>query len=406
MTKNTSFSPYQKFVVAVLAFLQFTIVLDFMILSPLGAILMPEMHITPGQFGLVVSAYAFSAGTSGFLAAGFADRFDRKKFLLFFYMGFLLGTLFCAAAPSYHFLLAARMITGLFGGVIGSISFAIITDIFPFEMRGRVMGFVQTAFAGSQVLGIPVGLYLANNWGWHMPFFMIVAVSSLVGIVIWIFLKPVNSHLKLQSDNKALHHLWVCISTPDYLQAFATTALLTTGGFMLMPFGSAFSVHNNGIPITQIPIVYMSTGLATMFIGPLIGRISDKIGKFKTFLFGTCLSIVMVIIYTHLGITPLHLVILVSVVMFVGIFSRMIPSQALISAIPQAANRGSFMSVNSSIQQISGGIASIIAGLIVVERTDGSIGNFPIVGYVYVATSVFTLTMMYFIHRKISEKLA
>lgn len=188
------FTGYQKFVVAILAFLQFTIILDFMIMSPLGAIMMPALSMSPAQFGTVVSAYAFSAGIAGLLAAGFADRYDRKKLLLFFYVGFVLGTLFCALAPNYEALLLARIVTGLFGGVIGSIVFAITTDLFPLEMRGRVMGFIQTAFAASQVLGIPAGLYFSNHWGWHAPFLMIVAISSFVGVIIWYNLKPINDH--------------------------------------------------------------------------------------------------------------------------------------------------------------------------------------------------------------------
>ncbi len=177
--KEKIFTRYQVFVIAILSFLQFTVVLDFMVLSPLGAILMPELAIKPAQFGMVVSAYAFSAGASGFLAAGFADRFDRKRLLLFFYAGFILGTTLCALADNYHDLLIARIITGIFGGVLSSISFAIITDIFKMEVRGRVMGFVQMSFASSQVLGIPVGLYLANKLGWHSPFFMIVAICMV-----------------------------------------------------------------------------------------------------------------------------------------------------------------------------------------------------------------------------------
>ena len=156
---------YQKFVIAVLAFLQFTIILDFMIISPLGAMMMPTLHITPQQFGLAVSSYAFSAGVSGLLAAGFADRFDRKRLLLFFYAGFMLGTLLCALASTYPMLLVARIVTGLFGGVIGSVVLAIATDLFPLEMRGRVMGFIQTAFAASQVLGLPAGLLFRQPLG-------------------------------------------------------------------------------------------------------------------------------------------------------------------------------------------------------------------------------------------------
>ena len=221
----TKFTGYQKFVIAVLAFLQFTIILDFMIISPLGAILMPALKISPAQFGLVVSAYAFSAGSSGLLAAGFADRFDRKKLLLFFYAGFLVGTLFCGLAPTYEFILGARIVTGIFGGVIGSIVLSIITDLFPYEMRGRVMGFVQTAFAGSQILGIPAGLFLANLWGWHSPFFMIVGVGIIAGALIIIYLKPINKHLELRTESTVLSHFTHTFSNPTYLWAFLFMAL-------------------------------------------------------------------------------------------------------------------------------------------------------------------------------------
>lgn len=399
----TAFTSYQVFVIAVLAFIQFTVILDFMILSPLGAILMPTLKITPAQFGLVVSIYAFSAGASGLLAAGFADKFDRKKFLLIFYIGFVLGTLFCAMAPTYEFLLAARMVTGLFGGVIGSIVFAITTDLFPYEMRGRVMGFVQTAFAASQILGIPCGLYLANHWGWHVPFLMIVVVSAIVGGIIWWRLRPIDAHLRKNESQKPFMHLWQTVSTPSYLQAFATTALLSTGGFMLMPFGSAFSVHNLGLEMAQLPTVYLITGICTIFVGPLVGKASDAFGKFNVFMFGSALSIIMVTIYTNLGRTPLSMVILVNVVLFVGIFSRMIPSQALMSAIPSPSSRGSFMAVSSSVQQISGGIAAVLAGLIVTEAADGTLQNFDNLGNVVICATLITVVLMYLIHRKVAK---
>ena len=177
------FSLYQKFIVGLLAFLQFSIILDFMIISPLGATIMPDVDIGPQRFGEIVSAYAFSAGITGIVAAGFADRFDRKRFLLFFYFGFIIGTALCALEPNYHLLLLARIVTGLFGGVIGSVVLAITTDLFPFQMRGRVMGVVQTAFSASQVLGIPTGLYIANLWNWHVTFVAIVLIAIPVGLM-------------------------------------------------------------------------------------------------------------------------------------------------------------------------------------------------------------------------------
>lgn len=399
-----TFTSYQKFVIAILSFLQFTIILDFMLLSPLGAILMPELKITPSQFGLVVSVYAFSAGLSGILAAGFADRIDRKRLLLFFYAGFLAGTFLCGIANTYEFLVMARMITGIFGGMIGSIVFAITTDLFPFSARGRVMGFIQTAFAASQVLGIPFGLYLSNRWGWHAPFLLIVGVGLVAGIAIVRYLKPIDAHLKSKPDRSALHHLYTTVTTPRYLQAFATVALLSTGGFMLMPFGSAFSVHNLGISLTQLPMVYMITGLCSIVTGPLVGRASDLFGKFRIFSLGSILTIIMVLIYTNLDQTPIPVVILVSALMFVGISARMIPSQALMSAIPAPLSRGSFMAISSSTQQISGGLAALLAGWIVVQSGDGHIENFDILGIVVATASLITVIMMYFIQRQIAGK--
>lgn len=406
MTKSqkVQFSGYQKFVVVVLAFLQFTIILDFMIMSPLGALMMPALNISPSQFGIVVSAYAFSAGISGILAAGFADRFDRKKFLLFFYSGFLIGTLLCGIAPTYEFLLAARMITGVFGGVIGSIVLAITTDLFSFEMRGRVMGFIQTAFAASQILGLPAGLYISNYLGWHAPFLAIVAIGVIAGIVIFKFIQPINSHLKMHPDKKAFHHLQSTLSNRRYVFAFLATALLSVGGFMLMPFGSAYTVNNLGIAMDKLPLMYLATGIVSIIVGPLIGRASDYFGKFPVFVFGAALTIVMVLVYTNLGVTPMLEVMIINAILYIGIFSRMIPAQALMSAIPDPASRGSFMAVSSSLQQISGGLASVVAGLIVIQQADGKIGNFPILGFILVGTTLITTIQMFFIHKRIPEK--
>ncbi len=405
-TADTTFTRYQIFIIAILAILQFTLILDFMVLSPLGAILMKELSLQPKQFGLVVSAYAFSAGASGLLAAGFADRFDRKKLLLFFYVGFIFGTTLCAVADSYEFLLIARIVTGIFGGVIGSISFAIISDLFKLEMRGRVMGFVQMAFSASQILGLPIGLYLANAFGWHSPFWMIVGFSIIVGIAIVVYMQPVTEHLKVQNDRNPFEHLWKTLSKPDYFKAFLATILLATGGFMLMPFGSAFSINNLKIDINDLPMLYLVTGVFSIAFGPLSGRLSDSLGKYKVFFVGTIITIIMVLIYTNLGQTPLWLVIILNVLMFAGITARMISASSLMTAVPQMQDRGAFMSINSSIQQISGGVAAALAGVIVSQGSDGKMQNYPILGLVVVASMVIALVMLYILNAHINKRIS
>lgn len=398
------FTRYEMFVVAILAILQFTVVLDFMVLSPLSAILLEELSITTSQFGLVVSAYAFSAGASGLLAAGFADKFDRKRILLFFYTGFILGTLFCGLAPNYELLLAARIITGIFGGVISSISFAIVTDLFSLEKRGRVMGFVQMAFATSQVLGIPFGIWLANQWGWHSPFLLIVALSVIVFGFVAVRLKPIDAHLSLQTRQNAFVHLWKTASNRRYMTGFSVTVFLATGGFMLMPFGAAFVVNNLGIAIDKLPLVYLITGLFSMAAGPLAGKLSDSIGKYRVFWVGSAIAALVILFYCSLGTSPFWLVVLLNVIMMMAITSRMTASQALITAVPEARDRGAFMGINSSVMQISGGIASAIAGLIIVQDGTGNLINYDILGMVVTGTIGLTIGLMFFVNKMIFTK--
>jgi len=392
----TAFTGYQKMVIFLLAITQFTVILDFMVMSPLGDILMKSMSLKPSAFGFAVSAYAFSAGISGLLTAGFADKFDRKKLLLFFYIGFIVGTIFCGLAHTYVELVTARIITGLFGGVIGSISMAIITDIFSLQQRGRVMGFVQMGFGASQVLGVPIGLYLANIWDWEAPFLVIAGLAVIIAILIFIQLKPLTAHLAFQREHSALTHLWHTVKKRKHRIGFTSTALLSIGGFMMMPFGSAFAVNNLNVAQNKLFILFMVSGVCSLIIMPLIGRLSDRISKFKIFMVASIWMMIMCVVYTNLSGTSFWLVVFLNILMMMGVMSRMIPSSALTSAIPDLEDRGAFMSINSSLQQIAGGVAAAIAGMIVVQKTEYSpLENYNIVGYVIVVISIISIFLMY-----------
>jgi len=292
----------------------------------------------------------------------------------------------------------------LFGGVIGAVVLAIVTDLFPLQMRGRVMGFLQTAFAASQVLGIPAGLFLANHWSWHVCFVAIVIVSIVAIVIIAFAMEPVDAHLKLKQDSNAFHHLIATVAQPRYTLAFFVTTLLATGGYMIMPFSSAFTVHNLGIDLAHLPTIYLVSGLFSIVTGPLVGRASDAFGKYPTFVFGSVLSVIMVLIYTHLGPVSLATAILVNVLMFVGIFSRMIPSQAVMSAIPDASQRGSFSAISASLQQLSGGLGSVLAGAIIAQAPDGSLIHFDRIGYVVCASAAIALVAMYFVQKAVAER--
>ncbi|MBS0032157.1 MFS transporter [Chitinophaga sp. 22321] len=407
MKQTPAFSSHQKLVVALLALTQFTVILDFMVMSPLGDMLMKSMSIKPNQFGFIVSAYAFSAGISGLLTAGFADRFDRKKLLLFFYAGFIFGTLCCGLANTFYTMVAARIVTGLFGGVMGSISLAIITDLFDISLRGRVMGFVQMAFGASQVLGIPIGLYLANAWGWEAPFFLVAGIAVIVMGMIFISLEPVTAHLAVQRDKSAFKHLLHTVMKRDYRIGFTATALMSIGGFMMMPFGSAFAINNLHITQEQLPLLFMVTGVGALFMMPFIGKLSDKIDKFRLFAAAALYMMVIVLIYTHLTPQPLWIIMSLNVLMMAGIMGRMVPFTALTTGIPDLEDRGAFMSVNSSLQQIAGGIAAVVAGMIVSQKDKFSpLEHYDTLGWVIIGLTIPCIFLVYRVSELVKAKLA
>lgn len=392
------FSSYQILVITILALTQFTVVLDFMVMSPLGDKLMKAMQLSTQQFGIAMFSYAFSAGISGFLTAGFADSFDRKKLLLFFYIGFIIGTLFCGLANTYPLLIAARVFTGLFGGVIGSISMAIVSDLFTLEQRGRVMGFMQMGFGASQVLGIPISLYIANRWGWQSPFFLIVVLAFIIWLVLTVKLKPITKHLEVKNKDNALKHLIHTISQKNYRIGFLATALMSLGGFMIMPWGSVYAINNLNVTEAQLPLLFMISGVATLVIMPIIGKLSDKINKFKLFTIASAWMIMVVLIYANLVPVPFWIVVVLNVMMMMGVMARMIPSVALVSALPELRDRGAFMSINSSLQQLAGGIAAAIGGMIVVQKDNFSpiehYDTLALVVAVFVGICVYVLNLV------------
>src|SRR5687767_4315879 len=394
------FTGYQVLVIVLLALTQFTVVLDFMVMSPLGDMLIKSMGLTTSQFGFAVSAYAFSAGIAGLLTAGFADKFDRKKLLLFFYIGFIAGTLFCALANTYFLLLAARIITGLFGGVIGSVSMAILADLFPLHQRGRAMGFMQMGFGASQVLGIPISLYIANQWGWQSPFIMIVGLASVMWLVTLLKMHPVTKHLHLKTDKTAIIHLWHTLKERSYRTGFLMTALLSLGGFMMMPWGSAFAVNNLNVSYGQLPILFMASGIAALIIMPLVGKLSDTTDKLKIFTVAAIAMMIIIVIYTNLRPVSFILVITLNILMMSAIMGRIVPAMALVTALPKMQDRGAFMSINSSLQQIAGGIAAGVGGLIVVQKSKTSpLEHYDTLGYLIVVIIIANIIQVYRVNK-------
>lgn len=401
---SAAFSKYQVIAIVILALTQFSVVLDFMVMSPLGDLIMKNMKIAPSEFGIVVSCYAFSAGISGFFTATIADKYDRKKLLLVFYSGFIVGTLLCGLASNYWFLVSARIVTGIFGGVIGSISLAIVADIFELNQRGRVMGFLQMGFGISQILGIPISLFLATKWNWQAPFYLIVGLALVIFTLSFFALKPIVGHLSLQRDNP-IKHMWKTIANRNYRIGFLATAFMSLGGYLMMPWGSSFSVNNVGIAQSDLPLMFMIIGLSTISIMPIIGKLSDRFNKYSLFVASSIVMIISVVVYTNLGHVSFTVLVVVNMVMMAGIMARMIPSQALTTSVPEPKDRGAFMSINSSLQQMAGGIAALVGGAIVQQKNEFSpLEYFDTLGYVVIVVISLNIFFTYRVYNFVKKR--
>ncbi len=378
----------ERWLLLTLAGVQFTHILDFMIMMPLGPQLTRIFSIDNAAFGLLVSAYTLSAGVSGLAASLYVDRFDRKRLLLALYALFGLATLACALAPGYNTLLLARVAAGVFGGVLSTLSQTIVADVVPFERRGAAMGIVMSSFSLATVAGVPLGLWLANALGWHAPFWSLALVCALLWALAWRTLPALGQHLSGQSDKPMWHNLWSVVREPTHWRAFGLSALMMFAGFTVIPYITLYNTHNVGLTEAQIPWIYLCGGAATLVSARWVGRLSDRVGKQRMFFHVALWVSVPLMATTLLPHAPLWGVLVVSTCFFLLMNSRMIPGMALISSAVRPEKRGTFMAVNGAVQSASMGAAAFVGGLIIGRDTAGQLTHYWVAGLLGVAASV------------------
>ncbi len=384
----------ERLLVFILAGVQFTHILDFMVLMPLGPQLIRVMHIDARQFGLLVAAYVFVAALASFLVALHLDRFDRKQALTFVFCGFLVSTLLCGFANSFETLLAARALAGAFGGVAGSIVHSIIGDAFPDHRRGAATGAVMSAFSFSAVLGVPIGLFFANHFDWRAPFFFVAAIAVLILLGIRRVVPSMRGHIGAAKNKPdALRQLRAVFADPNHRRAFVLMATLIFGGFSVIPFISPYMVANVGLKETDLPYLYFFGGLATAFTSRLIGRLSDKHGKREIFTVVAAVSILPLLVTTNMPPVPVWLAVCGSVLFFIFVSGRFVPAMALINSAAQPGLRGSFLSFASSIQQVASGCASLLSGFLIGHAADGALTRYWLVGLIAVGCTLAAIAL-------------
>lgn len=390
------FSRQEKIILLILASLQFSHILDFVIMMPLGPQLMRIFDISPKEFSFLISSYLFTGAISGVISALFIDKYDRKKSLMFVYIGFALGTLGCTVAPNYITLLVMRSIAGFFGGVLASIVLSIVSDSIEVHKRGAAMGIIMASFSVASTLGIPFGLYLANSINWHAPFSFLGLFSLLMTGAIFYFLPPMRTHLKGPHQSKGPFEAWAHIAKdPNQLTTLAFMSTLMLGQFTIIPFLSPSFVANAGLSESNLPFVYLVGGIVSMITSPTTGFLADKVGKKKLGIIGLILSILPIYWVTHLTNLPTIQILIFSSSFFFVMSLRMVPAMSISSTVVSPKYRGSFMSVLSSVQSFSNAIASYIAGLIVVRNSTGQLENYTTVGWLAIGFTLISVILLY-----------
>jgi predicted MFS family arabinose efflux permease len=382
----------ERRLILILAGVQFTNIMDFMVLMPLGPQLMRVMHVGPREFSFLVAAYTLSASAASFLTALHIDRFDRKRALLVLYTGFALSNLLCGLATGYAALLAGRLLAGAFGGVCGAAVFAVIGDAVPQERRGSATGTVSTAFAISAVAGVPAGLFLAAAFGWRAPFLFLVMLSSVILVGIVRLVPPMHGHVDASNpDASPLHRVRNILRDANHRWALALPATMVFGGFSVIPFLSPYAVANVGLRETDLPYIYFFGGLATAFTSRYIGRLSDRHGKRETFAMVAGLSILPILVVTNLPPAPVWVLVACTTMFTVFISGRVVPAMALVTASAQPRVRGGLMSFNSALQHLSSGLASLSAGRIIGQTETGALTRYWVVGLIAVVCTLVAI---------------
>jgi predicted MFS family arabinose efflux permease len=387
------FSPKrERWLLLILAGIQFAHIMDFMVLAPLGPQFMRLFGISAQEFSLLVSSYMFTAAIVGLIAAFYIDRFDRRVALLWMYSGFSIATLLCALAPNFHALLITRAITGAFGGVLGAIVLSIVSDAIPEARRGAAMGLVMSAFGLASVIGVPAGLTVASLWNWRAAFMLVTVINAVILLGAWRVVPRMNSHLQNFKPRSLLNQAKLIFANKDHLRGFLLVAVILFGSMSVIPFISPYLVKNVGIKESQLAYVYLAGGFATLFTGRWIGRMADRHGKAKIFAIVAVLSILPLMVVTHLpqGM-PLWFCVANGTLFMILISGRAVPMNAMISTIVAPSLRGSYMSFSNSIQQLSSAVAAFFGGMIIGHTPTGALAHYGVVGWVAAATTLIAV---------------
>lgn len=387
----------ERLALLTLAAIQFVHIVDFIVMMPLGPMLMRELGVGTHEFGLLISSYTFTAALAGLLVATFVDRFERKRLVSITLALFAVATLLCALAPGFWTLLVARGAAGAFGGVLGGMVQTMVGDIVPFQRRGRASGTIMSAFSAATIAGVPASLYVANHFGWRFTFVFLALMCAAILLLVRRVLPTLHGHLAAEGERAhPLAAMGQVLTDANHLRAMAFIALIILSGFTVVPYITIYLVNNLHVAQTDIPLIYLCGGLASFLSARWIGRMADHYGKIRVYRIVAAASIVPLLLQTHLVPVPLVAVLACTTLFFILVPGRMVPGMAIVTSAAQPALRGTFLALNASVMQLASGLAAILGGLIIATDASGQIVGYNRVGYFATA---MTLVAIYWVGR-------
>ncbi|MBK6274998.1 MAG: MFS transporter [Saprospirales bacterium] len=380
----------EKLILYLITFMWFCAIVDFLLMLPLGTAFMKLYKITPRQYSLLIAAFSLAGFLSSFTASMYVDKLDRKVVFIGAFGMFAVGTTLCSFATTFELMLFSRFFTGLFGGLLGGVSTAIISDIVPYERRGKAMGILNLGFGVASIVGIPFSIFIYRHSDIFWPFRLVGILSFITLIPAYYILPSLTGHIN--KETKTFSEITEILKNRNLQKALLFAFLLVLGHFMFISFINPYLIDNLGFKEEDTMWMYIVGGISVSLTSPRMGKFIDTLGKLKSFRILILFSFIPILVISHLQSASIMLALFICAFMFIFNSGRMIAAMTLITGAPTEEQRGKFLVIRSSFIELSEGAAALIGGMILSQdAVTHRLSNYNVVGYVAVGIGIICI---------------
>ncbi|MBF5044639.1 MFS transporter [Aggregicoccus sp. 17bor-14] len=391
-------SPSERAVVFLIGAVQFVNILDFVMVTPLGPFFVKGLGVEASHIGLLAGSYTAAASVAGFVGSYFLDRFDRRRALGLAMAGLVACTAAGGLSTGLTFLVATRVLAGVFGGPATSLAYAIIADVIPVERRGRALGAVMGAFSVASVVGVPLALQAAQLGGWRLPFFSVAGLGLLVVLGAVLLLPPLRGHLA--QGPRARVPLRALLGRREVQLSYTLTATAMAAGFVVIPNFPAYLAQNLGYPVTSLWKVYLFGGVVSFATLRVMGPLVDRLGSFRVGSAGTVLVVACTaLLFLHY---PRGLPVpLLFMAFMLAMGTRNVAYNTLTSRVPENPVRARFMSLQSAVQHLASASGAFLGSQLLTDLPDGRLGGVGRVAWVSIVLTACVAPLLLLVERRV-----